>query len=91
MFSDISLHAALSKLKQHKCDRVVPSAAIEWAFNKKKQIDVFINLIHHHHWLQVLPKEVREKEKPIEVLNKYRKKMALPNTKYVTFLLYVRG
>ncbi|RZC34440.1 TROVE domain containing protein [Asbolus verrucosus] len=83
-FVDLSKsHTAIEKLKEHKAAYIVPSAPIEWAKNKKKQIDVFINFMSCN-WFSHVPQEVREKmEKLPDVLSKYSKKMKAPETKLV--------
>lgn len=78
---DITFNQALAKLQQAKRGFVYLTSAIEWAIFKKKPIDVFINIMHSHHWFFLLPKELRDKEKPLESLKKYRKKMSLPQAK----------
>lgn len=71
----------MNKLRQAKSGYILPSAVFEWAMNKKKSIDVFISFIANFVFFGSIPKDVRDKEKPMEALNKYRKKMNLPHAK----------
>lgn len=80
---DATVNKAISKLQTVKSGYVHIPAVFDWAVKKKKNIDVFMNFIYYNHSLDLAPKEVRDKEKPIAALNKYRKKVNLPQTKYV--------
>ncbi|KAK4881562.1 hypothetical protein RN001_004881 [Aquatica leii] len=82
----ITFNQVQVKLKQAKNGIVVLSSIFDWAMNKKKQIDVFINFFYHH-WFLSIPRERRDKEKPLNLLNNYRKKMSLPHTKLISFSL----
>ncbi|KAF5293979.1 hypothetical protein FQR65_LT10950 [Abscondita terminalis] len=86
MEKGITFNQVQAKLKQAKNGIVVLSSIFEWTMNKKKQIDVFINFFHHQ-WMINIPKERRSKEQPLNLLNTYRKKMALPHTKLISFSL----
>lgn len=78
----------INKLKDNKSRFLVMASPIEWATANKKHFDVFLNFIHHKEYYTDAPKEVREKMvKPVDALQKYRKKLNHPNAKLVTFLL----
>lgn len=77
-----SYNQALTKLRHAQKGYVLPSAVFDWAIKKKKAVDVFINFMYHvHSMIGSVPKEIRDKEKPLESLKLYRKQMHLPNTK----------
>ncbi|EEZ97483.1 RNA-binding protein RO60 isoform X2 [Tribolium castaneum] len=87
-FVDISKsHSAVDKLFEHKSAYISPSAPLDWARNKKKQIDVFINFMSSN-WQANVPPEIKEKmEKVTEALSKYSKKMQSPETRLVKIYL----
>lgn len=75
------MNQALSKVRLAKHGYVYIPAVFDWAIKKKKNIDVFMNFIYYNHSLDLAPKELRDKERPIGALNKYRKKVNLPQAK----------
>ncbi|XP_057669695.1 RNA-binding protein RO60 isoform X1 [Diorhabda carinulata] len=82
----------VNKLKENKSQFLVMASPIEWATTNKKHFDVFLNFVHHKDYYTDAPKEVRDKmAKPVEALQKYRKKLNHPNAKLVTFLLSSPG
>ncbi|XP_044262085.1 60 kDa SS-A/Ro ribonucleoprotein-like [Tribolium madens] len=87
-FVDISKsHSAVDKLLEHKSAYISPNAPLDWARNKKKQIDIFINFMSSS-WQENVPQEVKDKmEKVTEALNKYSKKMQSPETRLVKIYL----
>lgn len=79
--ADCPFNQALTKLKQAKHGCVYIPAVFDWAIKKNKKVDVFMNFLCYNHSLDLIPKEQRDKEKPVGALNRYRKKLNVPQAK----------
>ncbi|KAJ8927403.1 hypothetical protein NQ314_020183 [Rhamnusium bicolor] len=78
----------VQKLRQHNSLFLTPSASIVWASTQKKHIDIFYNFIHHKEYHVTIPINHRDKIiKPAVALERYRKKLNLPNTKLISFCM----
>lgn len=73
----VNLYSLIKKLQESPdSEHVVLTSSIEWALQKKKQVDVFINMLARFE-SGLVPKELKERErKPIEYLNLYSKEMS---------------
>jgi hypothetical protein len=87
-FVDLSKsHNAVEKMQELRGSYIDPTAPMEWAMNKKKTFDVFINIMTND-WLEHVPQQSKKKaEKVPEALAKYCKKMNLPETRVVKMFL----
>jgi 60 kDa SS-A/Ro ribonucleoprotein len=87
-FVDLSKsHNAVEKMQELRGSYIDPTAPLEWAMNKKKTFDVFINIMTND-WLEHVPQQSKKKaEKVPEALAKYCKKMNLPETRVVKMFL----
>lgn len=80
-FTDTTIGQAMTKVHEVSSGFVYLPAVFDWATRKKRNFEVFLNFIYYNHSLDLAPKEMRNKEKPISALNKYRRAKNLPNTK----------
>lgn len=81
-FTEAHLYEHVQKLRENKSKFLVLASPIEWAATQKKHFDIFISFIHHKEYYATIPKEVRDKMgSPVDALEKYRKKVSLPNAK----------
>lgn len=82
LFLGAHLYEHVQRFRDNKSKYLVLASPIEWAVTQKKHFDVFINFIHHKEYYATIPKEIRDKMiSPVESLEKYRKKVNLPNAK----------
>ncbi|XP_072381428.1 RNA-binding protein RO60 [Diabrotica undecimpunctata] len=78
------IHEYVQKIKENENEYLLVSSPIEWASKNKKKFDVFINFIHHYEYHSTIPKDVKDTmKKPVDVLKKYRQKLALPDAKLI--------
>lgn len=81
LFAELTVNQITQKLKSVKSGSVKVSAMFNWAINKKKHFDLFISLVYYNHWMFELNREVRAREDPIELFEKYCKDLSLPYSK----------
>lgn len=77
----------LQKLKETSNSTILLSKPFQWATEKNKHIDVFINIIYAADTIARFPKEVKEtlvkekKDNVIKSYKQYKSKMKLINTR----------
>ncbi|KAG5886474.1 hypothetical protein JTB14_026734 [Gonioctena quinquepunctata] len=82
------LYEQVQKLRENKSKYVWLAAPMEWAASQKKHVDIFLTFIHHKDIHDNVPKEVIEKFGNLRAaLQRYSKKVNLPNAKLVNFCL----
>lgn len=75
-----------SVLKKARSGLAMLKPVFEWAMNKTKPIDIFINFLQSQSYGTV-PRQRRDKNKSLTILDTYRKEMALPHTKLISVFL----